>query len=127
MKRGRSVPPIDRRTPDPTPQRRRASPAISATTGSSLPASTALHLTIAAQFLREMAQPTEMSQVSLDLGDLERDASYVAHGAQVGITQHPMQGDGGETLGRGDQQPQTIEPEPRMPLAAGPDEPMDTN
>ncbi|KAL1504663.1 hypothetical protein AB1Y20_008443 [Prymnesium parvum] len=45
----------------------------------------------ARQFLREMAQPSETSQVSLSLQELERQSCYVAHASQAGITQHPMQ------------------------------------
>ena len=73
--------------------------------------STEMALHEARAFLREMAQPTEVNNVSLDLGDLERHACYVAHTAQVGITQHPMQGGGGATLGPGDI-PGAAQPEP---------------
>ena len=54
--------------------------------------------------------PGELNNVSLDFGDLERHGCYVAHKAQAGITQHPMQGGGGATLGPGDQ-PGAAQPE----------------
>ncbi|KAL3897883.1 MAG: hypothetical protein SGPRY_012958, partial [Prymnesium sp.] len=43
------------------------------------------------QFLREMAQPSESSQVSLSMDELERHSCYVARVAHTGISQHPMQ------------------------------------
>jgi len=57
----------------------------------------------ARQFLREMAQPDNGPPVALSLDDLQRHSCYVAKAAHGGITQHPMQGGGGPTLGMGDQ------------------------
>lgn len=43
------------------------------------------------QFLREMAQPSEASQVSLALDQLQQHSCYVSRVANTGIAQHPMQ------------------------------------
>lgn len=52
------------------------------------------------QFLREMAQPSEVSQVSLGMEELQRHSCYVERVAQTGISQHPMQAIDSNTLSR---------------------------